>query len=321
MKWSKVEEEEGGRYMREDEGPACGCHCHLCPLRLWRWTVTHRVRALVAVSPPHTWVFPHPRDTGVTVCLSPASLVSPGVQRWLDVLVGRVCSLHQAHLATAQELAAAQEHGEGLRQQQEQLEERQAALEGLWQQKQEELRGARLRREEVEAKGQRCRGLCLGCQQDLERMEQELERLRRLRRGYRQDFGQQLDAIMEEHKHLQEAHAPAQLEAELVQLEEAREKLLRQGPGSAPKGLALPCKGLGPLLGGDRPCSLRAPSAGDREAAGTRGACGHATGAAGAGEGAAAAGGGAGAAAAGPWSQGQAGRGAGEAAAPPGGID
>ncbi|XP_027638927.1 synaptonemal complex central element protein 1-like isoform X3 [Falco peregrinus] len=228
MKWSKVEEEEGGRYMREDEGPACGCHCHLCPLRLWRWTVTHRVRALVAVSPPHTWVFPHPRDTGVTVCLSPASLVSPGVQRWLDVLVGRVCSLHQAHLATAQELAAAQEHGEGLRQQQEQLEERQAALEGLWQQKQEELRGARLRREEVEAKGQRCRGLCLGCQQDLERMEQELERLRRLRRGYRQDFGQQLDAIMEEHKHLQEAHAPAQLEAELVQLEEAREKLLRQ---------------------------------------------------------------------------------------------
>ncbi|XP_037267429.1 synaptonemal complex central element protein 1-like isoform X1 [Falco rusticolus] len=228
MKWSKVEEEEGGRYMREDEGPACGCHCHLCPLRLWRWTVTHRVRALVAVSPPHTWVFPHPRDTGVTVCLSPASLVSPGVQRWLDVLVGRVCSLHQAHLATAQELAAAQEHGEGLRQQQEQLEERQAALEGLWQQKQEELRGAQLRREEVEAKGQRCRGLCLGCQQDLERMEQELERLRRLRRGYRQDFGQQLDAIMEEHKHLQEAHAPAQLEAELVQLEEAREKLLRQ---------------------------------------------------------------------------------------------
>ncbi|XP_037267430.1 synaptonemal complex central element protein 1-like isoform X2 [Falco rusticolus] len=157
-----------------------------------------------------------------------ASLVSPGVQRWLDVLVGRVCSLHQAHLATAQELAAAQEHGEGLRQQQEQLEERQAALEGLWQQKQEELRGAQLRREEVEAKGQRCRGLCLGCQQDLERMEQELERLRRLRRGYRQDFGQQLDAIMEEHKHLQEAHAPAQLEAELVQLEEAREKLLRQ---------------------------------------------------------------------------------------------
>ncbi|XP_055553374.1 synaptonemal complex central element protein 1-like isoform X2 [Falco cherrug] len=228
MKWSKVEEEEGGRYMREDEGPACGCHCHLCPLRLWRWTVTHRVRALVAVSPPHTWVFPHPRDTGVTVCLSPASLVSPGVQRWLDVLVGRVCSLHQAHLATAQELAAAQEHGEGLRQQQEQLEERQAALEGLWQQKQEELRGARLRREEVEAKGQRCRGLCLGRQQDLERMEQELERLRRLRRGYRRDFGQQLDAIMEEHKHLQEAHAPAQLEAELVQLEEAREKLLRQ---------------------------------------------------------------------------------------------
>ncbi|XP_040473202.1 synaptonemal complex central element protein 1-like isoform X1 [Falco naumanni] len=228
MKWSKVEEEGGGRYMREDEGPACGCHCHLCPLRLWRWTVTHRVRALVAVSPPHTWVFPHPRDAGVTVCLSPASLVSPGVQRWLDVLVGRVRSLHQAHLATAQELAAAQEHGEGLRQQQEQLEERQAALEGLWQQKQEELRGARLRREEVEAKGQRCQGLCLGRQQDLERMEQELERLRRLRRGYRQDFGQQLDAIMEEHKHLQEAHAPAQLEAELVQLEEAREKLLRQ---------------------------------------------------------------------------------------------
>ncbi|GAB0202345.1 golgin subfamily A member 6-like protein 2 [Grus japonensis] len=63
---------------------------------------------------------------------------------------------------------------------------------------QEALRVARLRREEVEAEGQR------------------------------QEFWRQLDDIMEEHKHLREAHAPAQLAAELVRLEEAREQLLSQ---------------------------------------------------------------------------------------------
>ncbi|XP_049649312.1 golgin subfamily A member 6-like protein 2 isoform X2 [Accipiter gentilis] len=116
----------------------------------------------------------------------------------LEALLVRIRSLHRARQVLARETAEAQGQSEGLRRHLEQLEERQAALEGLWQQKQEALRVARLRREEVEAEGQR------------------------------QEFWQQLDDITEEHKHLREAHTPAQLEAELVQLEEAREKLLSQ---------------------------------------------------------------------------------------------
>ncbi|KAM6184384.1 synaptonemal complex central element protein 1-like [Sarcoramphus papa] len=146
----------------------------------------------------------------------------------LEALLGRIRSLHRARQALARELTEAQGHSEGLRRQLEQLEERQAALEGLWQQKQEALRVARLRREEVEAEGQRRRGLCLDRQQDLEGAGEQRGRLRHLRRGHRREFWQQLDDIMEEHKHLREAHAPAQLEAELVRLEEAREKLLSQ---------------------------------------------------------------------------------------------
>ncbi|XP_074427847.1 synaptonemal complex central element protein 1-like isoform X2 [Larus michahellis] len=146
----------------------------------------------------------------------------------LEALLGRIRSLHRARQTVAQELAEAQGHGEGLRRQLQQLEERQAALEGLWQQKQEALRVARLRREEVEAEGQRRRGLCLGRQRDLAGAGEERGRLRHLRRGHRQEFWQQLEAIMEEHQRLRDAHAPAQLEAELVRLEEEREKLLRQ---------------------------------------------------------------------------------------------
>ncbi|XP_064296639.1 synaptonemal complex central element protein 1 [Phalacrocorax carbo] len=146
----------------------------------------------------------------------------------LEALLGRLRSLHQARQAAARELAEARGRGEGLQRHLEQLEERRAALEGLWQQKQEALRVGRLRREEVEAEGQRRRGLCLSRQRDLAGAGEAQGRLRHLRRGHRQDFWRQLDDIMEEHKRLREAHAPAQLEAELVRLEEAREKLLRQ---------------------------------------------------------------------------------------------
>ncbi|KAM9584681.1 synaptonemal complex central element protein 1-like [Morphnus guianensis] len=146
----------------------------------------------------------------------------------LEALLVRIRSLHRARQVLARQMAEVQGQSEGLRRHLEQLEEHQAALEGLWQQKQEALRVARLRREEVEAEGQRHQGLCLSRQQDLEGAGEQREHLRHLRRGQRQEFWQQLDDIMEEHKHLCEAHAPAQLEAELVQLEEAREKLLSQ---------------------------------------------------------------------------------------------
>ncbi|XP_054664534.1 synaptonemal complex central element protein 1 [Grus americana] len=146
----------------------------------------------------------------------------------LDVLLGRIRTLQRARQAAARELAEAQGRSEGLRRHLEQLEEHQSALEGLWQQKQEALRVARLHREEVEAEGQRHRGLCLGRQQDLEGAGQQRGHLRHLRRAHRQEFWRQLDDIMEEHKHLREAHAPAQLAAELVRLEEAQEQLLSQ---------------------------------------------------------------------------------------------
>ncbi|XP_053908178.1 CXXC-type zinc finger protein 1 isoform X2 [Cuculus canorus] len=152
----------------------------------------------------------------------------PGTAPRPEVLLGRIRSLQRVRQAVAREMAEAQGHGEGLRQHLEQLEERQAALEGLWQQKQEALRVARLRREEVEAEGQRRRGLCLGRQRDLEGAGEQRERLLHLRRRHRQEFWQQLEAIMEEHKRLREFHTPSQLEAELVRLEEAREKLLSQ---------------------------------------------------------------------------------------------
>ncbi|XP_066840912.1 synaptonemal complex central element protein 1 isoform X2 [Anser cygnoides] len=146
----------------------------------------------------------------------------------VEALLARIRALHQACQARAQELAEAQGHSEELRRHLEQLEEQLAALEGLWQQQREALRVARLRWEEVEAEGQRRRQLCEGRQQDLEGAGAQRGRLRHLRRGHRQDFWRQLDALMEEHKRLQEAHSPAALQAELVRLEAARDELLRQ---------------------------------------------------------------------------------------------
>ncbi|XP_061300101.1 synaptonemal complex central element protein 1-like [Pezoporus flaviventris] len=115
-----------------------------------------------------------------------------------EALLAQIRSLHRAREAAARELSEAQGHSAGLRRHLEQLEERRAALDGLWQQKQGALRVARLRREEVEAKGQR------------------------------EQFWRQLEDLMEQHKRLQEEHAPAHLEAELERLEEAMGKLLSQ---------------------------------------------------------------------------------------------
>ncbi|XP_074713894.1 synaptonemal complex central element protein 1-like [Strix uralensis] len=198
-----------------------------------RWTLTPTVRGRGAASPPG--------PGGGGRCVSPQSHqcvppprcpqgvpCPPAGGPWLEALLGRIHSLQRARQAAAQELAAAQGHAEGLRRHLETLEERQEALAGRWQQQQEALRVARLRREQVEAEGQRRRSLCLSRQHDLEGAGQQRGHLRQLRRDHRQDFWQQLDAIMEEHKHLRDAHAPAQLEAELVRLEETREKLLSQ---------------------------------------------------------------------------------------------
>ncbi|NXK70631.1 SYCE1 protein, partial [Sylvietta virens] len=131
-----------------------------------------------------------------------------------------------ARRAAAQELEKAQDRSEGLRRHLEQLEQRKEALEGSWQQVQESLQRARLHRKEVEAKGQRRCGLCLEQHQDLEGTEQQLEQLQHLRREQRWQYCQQLEAIMEEHKHLRYTHAPAHLKAELAQLQKLEEKWL-----------------------------------------------------------------------------------------------
>ncbi|XP_071657306.1 synaptonemal complex central element protein 1-like [Patagioenas fasciata] len=146
----------------------------------------------------------------------------------MEMLMGRLRSLNRARQAAAQDLAQSQGHTQDLQQQLDQLEERRAALDGLWQQKQESLRVSRLRWEELEAKGQRRWGSILNRQQELAGEGQRRDRIRNQRRGHRFEFWRQLEDIMEQHKELQGAHAPAQLEAELVKLEEKREKLLSQ---------------------------------------------------------------------------------------------
>ncbi|NXV09132.1 SYCE1 protein, partial [Cettia cetti] len=144
----------------------------------------------------------------------------------LEVLLRQVHSMQKVRQATAQELLRAQGCSEGLRQHLEQLEQRKDALDRPWQQVQESLQRAQLHRKEVEAKGQRCCGLCQEQHQDLEGTEQQLEQVQHLRRGHRWQYCQQLEAIMEEHKHLRYTHAPAHLEAELMHLEKMEEKWL-----------------------------------------------------------------------------------------------
>ncbi|RMB88275.1 hypothetical protein DUI87_35346 [Hirundo rustica rustica] len=160
--------------------------------------------------PPCVPVSPRPRDKvlpgvperrGVPVpCPVPPSGAPGGIQR-LEVLLRQVRSMQK-------------------------VEQHEEALEVPWQQVQESLQRARLHREEVQAKGQRCCGLCLEQHQDLEGTEQHLEQLKHLRRGHRWQYCQQLEAIMEEHKHLRYTHAPAHLEAELVHLEKIEETWL-----------------------------------------------------------------------------------------------
>ncbi|XP_061217209.1 synaptonemal complex central element protein 1-like isoform X1 [Neopsephotus bourkii] len=145
-----------------------------------------------------------------------------------EALLDQIRSLHRAREAAARELAEAQGHSAGLHRHLQQLEERQAALERLWQQKQEALRVARLRRAEVEAEGQRHRGRCLSRQQEVAGAGEQRSRLRLQRRGHREQFWRQLEDIMEQHKRLREEHVPAHLEAELERLEEAMGKLLSQ---------------------------------------------------------------------------------------------
>ncbi|KAM4879991.1 synaptonemal complex central element protein 1 [Sylvia borin] len=173
--------------------------------------------------PPCVPVSPRPRDKvfpGVppvrrsvpVSCPAPRSGVPPGGTPQVEVLLGQVSSMQKGelHQAMEQELVKAQGHCEELRQQLEQ----------------QSLQRARLHKKEMEAKGQRCSGLCLEQQQDLEGTEQELQQLRHLRREQRWQYCQQLEAIMEEHKHLHKTHAPAHLKAELVQLQKKKEKWL-----------------------------------------------------------------------------------------------
>ncbi|XP_051627984.1 synaptonemal complex central element protein 1 isoform X2 [Manacus candei] len=169
--------------------------------------------------PPCVPVSPRPRDKGFqsvpeghvvpVSCPVPPSGPPGGVPR-LEMLLKRIHSLQSARQTMEKELEEAQSHREGLCQDLEQ----------------HSLRAARLHRKEVEAEGQRRRGLCLERQQGLEGAEEQREQLRHLRRECRREFWQQLDAIIDEHKRLRDMHAPAHLEAELVQLESTKEKLL-----------------------------------------------------------------------------------------------
>ncbi|KAM4643665.1 synaptonemal complex central element protein 1 [Amazona ochrocephala] len=124
--------------------------------------------------------------------------------------------------AAARELAAAQGHSEGLRRH---LQQREWGPPSVGDPK-EALRVARLRREEVEAKGQRCQGRCLRRQREVSGAGEQRSRLRLQRRAHREQFWRQLEDIMEQHKRLREEHAPAYLEAELERLQEALGKLL-----------------------------------------------------------------------------------------------
>ncbi|XP_041330433.1 bromodomain-containing protein DDB_G0280777-like isoform X2 [Pyrgilauda ruficollis] len=185
--------------------------------------------------PPCVPVSPLPRDKVVSgvprrgsvpvSCPVPPSGPPGGIPQ-LEVLLRQVHSLQKVREATTQELVKAQDCSEGLRQHLEQLEQHKEALERSWQQVQESLQRAQLQGKEVDAKGQRRCGLCLEKQQDLEGTKQQWEELQNLRRGHRWQHCQQLEAIMEELKQLRVTHAPAHLEAELVQLEKMEEKWL-----------------------------------------------------------------------------------------------
>ncbi|XP_039567155.1 synaptonemal complex central element protein 1-like isoform X1 [Passer montanus] len=185
--------------------------------------------------PPCVPVSPRPRDKVVSgvprrgsapvPCPVPPSGPPERIPQ-LEVLLRQVHSLQKVREATTQELVKGQNCSEGLRQHLEQLEQHKEALERSWQQVQESLQRAQLQGKEVDAKGQRRCGLCLEQQQDLEGTKQQWEQLQNLRRGHRWQHCQQLDAIMEELKHLRVTHAPAHLEAELVQLEKMEEKWL-----------------------------------------------------------------------------------------------
>ncbi|XP_077028490.1 uncharacterized protein LOC143692294 isoform X3 [Agelaius phoeniceus] len=185
--------------------------------------------------PPCVPVSPRPRDkavpsvpkrgSGPVSCPVPPSGPSGGTPQ-LEVLLRQAHSLKKVREATTEELVKAQDCSEELRQELEQLQQQKEALERTWQQVQESLRRAQLQGKEVEAKGQRHCGLCLEQQQDLEGTKQQWEQLKNLRREQRWQHCQQLEAIMEELKHLRVTHAPAHLKAELVKLEKMKEKWL-----------------------------------------------------------------------------------------------
>ncbi|XP_077028491.1 uncharacterized protein LOC143692294 isoform X4 [Agelaius phoeniceus] len=176
--------------------------------------------------PPCVPVSPRPRDkavpsvpkrgSGPVSCPVPPSGPSGGTPQ-LEVLLRQAHSLKKVREATTEELVKAQDCSEELRQELEQRgspggdTESAAAKGGTG--------------EDLAAGAGHC-GLCLEQQQDLEGTKQQWEQLKNLRREQRWQHCQQLEAIMEELKHLRVTHAPAHLKAELVKLEKMKEKWL-----------------------------------------------------------------------------------------------
>ncbi|XP_056366284.1 trichohyalin-like [Oenanthe melanoleuca] len=180
-------------------------------------------------NPPRPPVSSRPEDKVLPGVPRRSSVASggPGGMSRLEMLQRQICTLQKGHQILADELAKAQSNSEELRQKLEQLRKQKEALKESRKQLQELLQRAQLRRKEVEAKGQRCSGLCLEQHQDLQGTEQKWEQLLHLCREQRWQYCQELDAIMKELKHLHVTHTPAYLEAELVKLEEMEKKLLR----------------------------------------------------------------------------------------------
>ncbi|XP_071275401.1 uncharacterized protein [Agelaius tricolor] len=176
--------------------------------------------------PPCVPVSPRPRDkavpsvpkrgSGPVSCPVPPSGPSGGTPQ-LEVLLRQAHCLKKVREATTEELVKAQDCSEELRQELEQRgspggdTESAAAKGGTG--------------EDLAAGAGHC-GLCLEQQQDLEGTKQQWEQLKNLRREQRWQHCQQLEAIMEELKHLRVTHAPAHLKAELVKLEKMKEKWL-----------------------------------------------------------------------------------------------
>ncbi|XP_029466640.1 synaptonemal complex central element protein 1-like isoform X2 [Rhinatrema bivittatum] len=145
----------------------------------------------------------------------------------IEDLIGKIKKLQEAKNLMDEELCNLQFHSEALQEELDRLNAEKSYLKATFQRKQETLGILQLQCEEKEAETERKQQLSQNCKQRIEELMSRMQEEKLKQRKQRMEFEKQLDELIEKHKSLWEFHTAKRLDAEIKNMENRKQHMLK----------------------------------------------------------------------------------------------